>query len=349
MNNRIEFLDFLKGFSMLSIVLYHYAQRDVHGLWASFVMLGGAGVHLFFIASGFGLAYSKQTYTLTAFYKRRFINLLIPYYLVVLLIYGVNQLLPMYTNAGLYELSGHIFLFKMFDETLDTSFNYPFWFMSTIIQFYLVFPFLQKLLTVIRYKYFLGITFALSCFYWFLIVWLGLDELRIYNSFFLQYLWEFCLVMVVATEYKNFPSGAFRYSPWLILVFALFNIGLMGTLAKFGGNIGRTVNDVPAAFGYLASCYFVFLLVENKRKYVKEFFLLIGAISYELYLTHFFVFDLIRNFIITYYQPSSWLPYKLFIILPIALGVAKLYAVFNKKYVFPLLARVVSVVPKFAF
>ena len=59
-SGRIEFLDFAKGCAMLSIVLFHYFRGYFPGLGDKAVMVGGAGVHLFLLLSGFGLALSTQ-------------------------------------------------------------------------------------------------------------------------------------------------------------------------------------------------------------------------------------------------------------------------------------------------
>ena len=42
------------------------------------------------------------------------------------------------------EVSGHLLLYKMFSIELDTSLFYPYWFISTIVQFYLLWPLIVK-------------------------------------------------------------------------------------------------------------------------------------------------------------------------------------------------------------
>jgi len=110
-------------------------------------MSGGMGVHLFFVLSGFGLGLSAKIKA-TSFYKKRFIKILIPYYIVILIIYAINVIHPVYEDGSLYALCGHLFLYKMFDKNIITSFGYHFWFLSTIIQFYIIFP----LIIVIKQK-----------------------------------------------------------------------------------------------------------------------------------------------------------------------------------------------------
>ncbi len=52
---RFELVDFLKGFSISTIVLMHLLQPHFTGLMNKALSLGGAGVHVFILCSGFGL------------------------------------------------------------------------------------------------------------------------------------------------------------------------------------------------------------------------------------------------------------------------------------------------------
>lgn len=59
----------------------------------------------------------------------------------------VSALIPFYNTSSdkLLQILSHIFLFKMFFNDLENSFGGQMWFVSTIIQFYLIWPFLLKL------------------------------------------------------------------------------------------------------------------------------------------------------------------------------------------------------------
>ncbi|MDX8405085.1 MAG: acyltransferase, partial [Mariprofundus sp.] len=135
-------MDFAKGFAILSIVLMHYCTPYVEGVWSKIIMLGGTGVHLFFVISGFGLGLSLYRLGVLAFYRKRFTKVLLPYYLAIITIFTVNLFYPVYPSDSWYALGGHLFLYKMFDETIENSFGLHFWFISTIVQFYIIFPLL---------------------------------------------------------------------------------------------------------------------------------------------------------------------------------------------------------------
>jgi peptidoglycan/LPS O-acetylase OafA/YrhL len=57
MSQRLPFLDFAKGRAIVTILLFHFL-RHIDGLpyWCQLVlMMGGAGVHIFFLVSGISL------------------------------------------------------------------------------------------------------------------------------------------------------------------------------------------------------------------------------------------------------------------------------------------------------
>ena len=148
---RLEVVDFLRGFSIFTIVLMHLVQSyPLHGFLMKASSLGGAGVHVFLLCSGFGLYLSSLYKPLDyrQFLKRRFSKVYVPYLIVVLisaLYFGLicNQ-------DVLMQLLGSVFLFKMFVPSLECAFGGQMWFVSTIIQFYLFWPLIVKLFKINR-------------------------------------------------------------------------------------------------------------------------------------------------------------------------------------------------------
>ena len=94
MKNRIHFIDYLRNFAFVLIMLYHmlfqlsldgicptglvepfYAGENIH--------IGTLGVSLFFMISGFCLMYeSRQGFDCRTFYWKRFLRICIPFYVV---------------------------------------------------------------------------------------------------------------------------------------------------------------------------------------------------------------------------------------------------------------------------
>ena len=325
---RIEFLDFAKGCAMLGIVLYHYFRGFFPGMGDKIVMAGGAGVHLFLILSGFGLALSSKQLPVSVFYHKRFSRVLIPYFLAITLIFLINLAIPIYPDAGLYAYLGNILLFKMFDESIINSFGGHFWFLSTIIQFYLVYPILNRLLRHVPYSRFVEGSLLISMIYWFMLARMGVEGLRIWNSFFLQYLWEFCGGMVLARLYVETNLAFWKQRPSLLLLTGLGGMGLMAVMALKGGDVGRVFNDIPSAIGYtslVAFCYALLAAMNRAGSGLRRAMTWIGSISYELYLLHMLVFSLFAWFLAGGNSTSLSLTGRL-AALPVALLTAVLFS-----------------------
>ena len=86
----------------------------------------------------------------------------------------------------------------MFFNDLENSFGGQMWFVSTIIQFYLIWPFLLKL-----FNKSIGVIYALliSMLWATIVAMLGKSDVPVCNSFFLKYLWEFVFGMYLSKCY----------------------------------------------------------------------------------------------------------------------------------------------------
>jgi len=326
MKERLEFIDFAKGFAMLSIVLMHYSTAYVTGNWSKAVMLGGTGVHLFFVLSGFGLGLSSIWRNAVPFYKKRFFRILLPYYITILVIFAVHLLYPIYIQDGWYALGGHLLLYKMFDESIEGSYGVHFWFISTIIQFYLVFPLIMLMKESLGISLFMATALVISITYWLLISYYHVSDLRIYNSFFLQYLWEFCAGIVLADLYKRHTFLFWQQPQLRLLLAAVLGIGLMGVMAIKGGVLGKTFNDIPASIGYLSLCCWFYLMCDGYLPRAKRLVVYIGGISYELYLIHLFVLVVIDELVMSLFDTDLGLGLTLFAVLPLTIVLSAMFA-----------------------
>ena len=278
-----EFIDYARGFSILTIVVFHLTQGLALPKILTYAFtFGSAGVHLFFFSSGFGLAKSNYT-TYLAFLKKRLNNVLIPYYITITIIFLANFWFKVYPPEWSKYLS-HIFLYKMFWSRLDESLGGHFWFISTIIQFYLVFPLLLFFLRTKKYRRFFISSLIVSLTY---SLGVGLSiyaQRRAVNGFFLQYLWEFTLGMVVAKT--NSLDKLLRQPVIYYFIIAAICIPATALLALKGGAVGENLNDVFAFSGYTAIVIILYRLVPPLNKVI----LWITGFSYTLYLVHMFIF-----------------------------------------------------------
>ena len=293
---KLEIIDYAKGYSILTIVLMHLIQNyNVPEFIKTVSSFGGAGVHVFILCSGFGLYFSHLTKPLSyvSFLKKRFIKIYIPYILVILL----SACIPFYSTSEnkLLEVLSHIFLFKMFIESLEGSLGYQLWFISTIIQFYLFWPIIVYFFTRRSKRDNILISLTISLLWSTTITLLGINNQRIWNSFFLQYLWEFVLGMQLALLYHENPTKV--QIPHLKYLFFAAIIGIAVTgIAGIKGGWFKTFNDIPSLIGYSSILLFTYRLFP---KLWREFILFTNKISYEWYLLHILVFSCCFQIILT--------------------------------------------------
>lgn len=295
---KIEYLDFAKGYAIFTIVLYHALQRvALPPLLSAGIVFGGTGVHLFFLLSGFGLAWSRAVVTPGQFYRRRLTKVWLPYVLVLTISLLAALVFDLFPDRWGAWLAG-VGLYQMFHEPYVQSFGGHFWFISTIVQFYLIFPYLRKLqIQMADNHQFILLTLVSSVAWWVVVFFLDKGGLRIWNSCFLQFLWEFGLGMVLADAARQATpamqtAGRLARKYW----WALLPIGLLFTALMIGmilkmGTAGRIFNDVPALLGYAALSLFLYFLGDRLFAPLKQFFLWINAFSFSLYLVHVLVLD----------------------------------------------------------
>ena len=331
---RIEFIDFAKGFSILGIVIFHYLQGSVTGYLDKAISYAGFGVHLFIILSGFGLTISSYNISAHSFYRTRFVKILLPYYILIVIVFICNQFIPIYPNDSWYAFFGHIFLYKMFDEKIMTSLGYVLWFISMILQLYIAYPFLAKIHNNLKNYGFGFLVLSISCLWLLLIVLLQVDHLRIFNSCALSFLWEFGLGMILGNLYRenNILFWEVRQINWL-LVSTLLGGFIVGILTLKGGSLGLAFNNFPAAISFTSLTIFLYHLVCHKPfKVIKQSILFISKISYELYLIHHFLLLLLLNIInIDYSQIAPTIAIKLLFIFPLAIAFSLAFSQINTR------------------
>lgn len=297
--NPIEFLGFAKGVAIFAIIIYHYFAWQVPSPWSLVLTFGGAGVHAFVILSGFGLALSNRQLTLAQFYQRRLLKILIPYYFFVTVVFILDNLLNLYPQYGWYAFLGHIAWYKMFDETIVGSFSYPLWFMSLIIQLYLIFPGLDAIRNRMKPKRFMGVGLLISLAYWTVLVYGGQTETRILNSNFISFLWEFVLGMGLAQQFKKDGVGFWQEPPFKALAIGLGCVVINGLMVFKLGAVGKMLNNIPAAIGFVALTIALFGFITTPwpklgrwrgilsvQKRGRQWLNRIGRLSFELYLVH---------------------------------------------------------------
>lgn len=340
MKGKIEYIDFAKGYAIFTIVLYHAMQRvPLSPLLQKAIIFGGTGVHLFFLLSGFGLGLSKANLSPGNFYKRRLTKIWLPYVLVLTISLLAALSIKIFDD-GLDAWAAGVFLYQMFSGEYIASFGGHFWFISAIVQFYLVFPVLIWAKNKIGNAWlFFALSMLVSIVWWEAVFLLGKGGERVWNSFFLQFLWEFSLGLTLADVFKNadFKASDFvilknfrnlsvlrgdfwNFKWWAYLPVGLFFTGLMILMILKMGDIGKIFNDIPALIGYASLSIFLYHVGDKFIPPVKRFFLWVGGFSYSLYLVHVLVLEIYLSFFAVKGLPVS-LPLLLpFVPLALAVG-----------------------------
>lgn len=126
----------IMGIGALGIILVH--SKDLvewPAIISSIFGYGGIGVYIFIFLSAIGLYHSLKSrgknYNKISFYKRRFIRLIVPYCLIAMTWYGIQDLL----------IHGKILLFIYDVSTLSFWVEHKgAWYVAMLIPIYLLFP-----------------------------------------------------------------------------------------------------------------------------------------------------------------------------------------------------------------
>lgn len=318
MKKHLVIIDFLKGFSIFTIVLMHLLQGyQIPNILYKILSFGGAGVHVFILCSGFGLylSYLYKPLKYADFLKRRFAKVYLPYIIVIV----ISALIPFYNTSEdkWFQMLSHVFLFKMFDESLESSYGSQMWFVSTIIQFYILWP---LILNLFRSKYSMIVSLIISLSWATLVGTTGHSELRIWNSFFLQYLWEFILGMHLARLYYKSPEKVGIPSFKILVPVCVVAMSLTLVLALKGGAL-KLYNDIPSLIGYLCLSIIVYKL---SIKWINKYFCYTSKISYEWYLIHILIFACCNYFLKEFAPVYAIIPIQLVFSYLFAFGYEKL-------------------------
>lgn len=139
---RLPVLDELKGIAILLVVLYHAGGVL---LWNNHLH-GDLGVDIFVLLSGIGVAYGASWNGTGPFLRKRLLRILPAYWIVLTayLVLNTHFLQHHYTltNVVLHYLGIH----GGFGDGYAMSINDSFWFITLILSFYLLYPWLHPLI-----------------------------------------------------------------------------------------------------------------------------------------------------------------------------------------------------------
>ncbi|MCJ8163625.1 acyltransferase [Pontibacter sp. E15-1] len=284
-SERNSFITVAKGVSIVTIVLYHYLPYvSSAGLLSRAYYIGGAGIYIFLFASGYGLYHSRVT-TWASYCKKRFARVLVPYYIGITVIFLLNAHLHIYPD-GWKEYLSHMLLFKMFYEPYASSFGNHFWFIATIVQFYMLWPVLLAGINRFSAAQVISASILISVGYSVVITLLGVSGVTIWFRFVLQYIWVLVLGAVVAKH--GWLPALLNYSYRVYVGVVLLCLGIVLVIAGFAGEGGMLFNDYFMFLGFSAGCAVVYF-ISLRITLFKRLAIWVESFSYSLYILHMFV------------------------------------------------------------
>jgi peptidoglycan/LPS O-acetylase OafA/YrhL len=287
--NRLYFLDGMRGIAIILVILYHaFSRWPEHYPYGEQFMnfplfaYGSLGVELFFIISGFVILMTLEKCTgFTDFMLRRWLRLFSAMLVCSLFVYitsGIFHERPMGIPAFREILPGLTFIEpKLYEEV----FHFPwsglegaFWSLYIEVKFYMIFAFLY---------FFMNSRIAIFG----LIGLFVLNFIVMYEDMHIAYLNIMREIMfwLSAKYFGWFATGAIFYKYYqnknrAVLLFAL----LVGLLSAFAENTQFGVR----VCGSLIVLFFAISIINGKINLFlsNKLFIFIGFISYPLYLLH---------------------------------------------------------------
>lgn len=292
LQNRFAFADGLRGLAALWVVLFHLSEG--HHIESLKIFLpnmvnnvlfdfGSLGVAIFFVLSGYVMAYSVESKYVDfnfskKFILRRFLRLTPPYYFAIIFAIAFLVLKQFATNEPVNLPSPYDFFMHLL--YLQESFriheiNSIFWTLCIEVQFYLIFIFLVVLSDYVscKFKFTKSRALLFSIIALLSLPWAFNTQLpTFWNGSFIKYWYSFMAGVLVCWSLIGFKSQRYIALSYILLITAaglitqekfVFTVGITALLLLYAG-INNHMNS------WL------------NWKWLQK----IGLISYSLYLLH---------------------------------------------------------------
>lgn len=136
-----KYRTFLMGLAMLSILLFHFTEDCVNLNYHRNTLvtgyknyIGSSGVDIFLFLSGFGLYYSyKKNPDKKTFYRKRFVKILIPYFLVAIPAWIIKDFVL--SDVGIKQYVKDVLFLSFFQDGTKWM-----WYILMILICYIIFP-----------------------------------------------------------------------------------------------------------------------------------------------------------------------------------------------------------------
>jgi peptidoglycan/LPS O-acetylase OafA/YrhL len=314
--DRFSVLDSWRGVCALIVVIYHFTAKS-HLLFLPFFRNGWLFVDFFFVLSGFVITHAYQRHldsprALLSFAIRRF-GRVWPLHVVVLVPFLVTELLKLFFTSNGFSadhapftgftsidaLSANLLLLQSMGVLSYASWNVPSWSISVEYWTYLVFG-----ITV------LASSRAARPRVWSSLLFTGIFVVSLLVLMIYAKTFETTVTFGIFRCLMGFIAGHFAYQLWRRLS-TLRSSTALELVVVFAVSV-FVIYSAGTGFAYLAPAVFgtAVIVFAHERGAMSTLlrtkaFLLLGQLSFSIYMTHWFLHDLFRKILGIFEQKTG--------------------------------------------
>jgi peptidoglycan/LPS O-acetylase OafA/YrhL len=351
-DNRILWLDSLRGLAVLAVVLVHCGQvARSSGFLGHVTAAGQYGVQLFFVISAItiSLTYQKHVHkygssprSMFAWFVRRFFRIA-PLYYVAAIVYSFEHLIlnhrfgsSLYPKPEWAGFAANLLFIHTWVPSANNSIVPGGWSIGVEVMFYALFPLFMLWNRKSYFKVFLPMVALAS------VVFSELVNYEVSGTFLIPinsylYLWfptQFPVILIGCAFFFAYLDGKIMQTyPKLLSACLLFVLFAAISLAL--GTWGELSPGVSPSTFALAFCCLTLIVRGDRIGMISNHLLSrIGTCSYSIYIVHFALLDVVRvivkNFSIRHSQ--SGVSLLLLIVVPVTVG-SYVSAMFTRRLV----------------
>lgn len=331
LKSRIYYLDFLRGFAIIMVVLLHCMSSyitvsEIYGStsWYIYLVLNAitrTGVPIFIMISGYLILSSEKEEGVWEFYKKRIPRLVIP-----LVAWNIIYLLYRYFIQG-----AQVDFKTVLTEFFNVGTYYHMWYLYTLAGIYLFAPFLKMIVKKCTTNQ-LGVLVAVMV--------LRSSVIPHINTVFnLQiYMFEPMVNGYLAFFVTGCFLGRLKVTKKLLAVFGV--TGVCGFSASvYYSHFESSSAYINLVFNYgsalchfaLAASVFVFAMYFCRDGFLYKIFGSISRVSLGIYLVHVLVLEQIQKYFMPTASPVVCTAYLFVVVFPVSYAVS--YIISKIKYV----------------